>query len=257
MYKLAPQRFLWLKAYMLIAVCLFTSFSARADVWGYVDEQGLVHLAPSALDARYELFFRSGQSFDTQLDLPREVAVPSSRQKLIAFFQVSPDFKAVRPLMREAARKNKVDFELIQALIAVESGYNAKAVSPRGAIGLMQVIVPTAQRYGVRGDRQRSTAQMLMDPRTNLHTGTRYLADLQRLFPGRLDLALAAYNAGEGAVQRYNNRVPPYPETQAYVQTVMELYNALKPSPAMLQAMRVRVQLPGRVLPDPALSVSD
>jgi soluble lytic murein transglycosylase-like protein len=219
---------------------------ARADVWGYVDASGVVHLAAEKQDERYELYFRSGQSFDTRIDLAREVAVPASRQKLLTFFEVSPDFKAVRPLMREAAARHQVDFELLQALIAVESGYNAKAVSPKGAVGLMQVIPPTAERYGVRGDRRRSTGQKLFDPRTNVLTGTRYLADLQRMFPDRLDLALAAYNAGEAAVQRYKNTVPPYPETQAYVQTVMELYRALKPPRTVLDARRVRVELPGR-----------
>jgi soluble lytic murein transglycosylase-like protein len=118
---------------------------------------------------------------------------------------------------------------LLQALIAAESGFDAQAVSPKGAVGLMQLMAPTAARYGVKSDRRSSIAQKLTDPAINLSAGTRYLRDLMAMFPGRLDLALAAYNAGEGAVQRAGNKIPNYPETQNYVKTVLQLYAFLKP----------------------------
>jgi soluble lytic murein transglycosylase-like protein len=118
---------------------------------------------------------------------------------------------------------------LLQALIATESGFDPAAVSPKGAVGLMQIMPATAQRYGVRGDVTNPIERKLADPRTNVRTGARYLRDLIRMYPGQLELALAAYNAGEGAVQRAGNRIPNYPETQNYVKTVMQLYGMLKP----------------------------
>jgi Transglycosylase SLT domain len=232
------------KICLLFTVCMSVSVPAQADVWGYIDEEGKVHLADTQLDARYELFAKSPEPAPTAKtktktptepdtsprgEYTRSVAVPASQRKLFSYFEVSPDFKAIKPLIRDASLKNKLDFELIQALIAVESGFNARALSPKGAVGLMQLIPPTAARYGVSADAKSTIEQKLFDPHTNIHAGSRYLADLVKLFPQRLDLALAAYNAGEGAVQKYQNTVPPYKETQAYVQTVMELYNLLKP----------------------------
>jgi hypothetical protein len=225
---------------------------ARAEVWGFVDDKGVAHFAPEKMDERYELFFRGGESFDTRdLATPRAVAVPRSAHKLIAFFEISPSFKQVKHHLREASRAQDVDYELLKALIATESGFDARAVSPKGAVGLMQIMPATAERYGLVGDPKMPVAKKLTDPRTNIRTGVRYLRYLIDLFPGRLDLALAAYNAGEGAVQRAGNKVPDFRETQNYVKTVMQLYGVLKP-PAMSSgghkvrlSGRIRVELPG------------
>ncbi|PZU35906.1 MAG: lytic transglycosylase, partial [Acidovorax sp.] len=112
----------------------------------------------------------------------------------------------------------------------------------------MQLMPATASRFGVSGDARRSVEQKLVDPATNVAAGTRYLRYLMDLFEGRLDLALAAYNAGEGAVQRAGNRVPAYRETRNYVQSVMGLYALLKPPlPTRNQRAnpgRVRMELP-------------
>jgi len=223
---------------------------AHAEVWGYVDEQGVAHFAAERLDARYELFFRGGESFDTAsgVGTPRPVSVPSrSASKLLAFFDISPSYKQVKHHLREAAREHEIDYELLQALIATESGFDPVAVSPKGAVGLMQIMPATAERYGVRADRSAPVARKLTDPRTNVRTGARYLRDLIRMYPGQLELALAAYNAGEGAVQRAGNRIPNYRETQNYVKTVMQLYAMLKP-PAMAAGgrtpQRVQMELP-------------
>jgi soluble lytic murein transglycosylase-like protein len=223
---------------------------AQAEVWGYVDAQGMAHFAPHKLDARYELFFAGEGSFDTAAGTtPRAVAVPtSSKSKLLAYFEISPRFRQVKHHLRDAAREHDLDFELLQALIATESGFDPLAVSPKGAVGLMQVMPATAERYGVVGDGKATVASKLTDPRTNLRAGARYLSALMRMFPGQLDLVLAAYNAGEGAVQRAGNRIPNYRETQNYVKTVMQLYGMLKP-PATVAAgrslRRVQMQLPG------------
>lgn len=243
-------------AALALAVALVAAAPAHAEVWGYVDDKGVAHFAAEQVDERYQLFYRGGGSFDTSEGLPetpRSVAVPTrSASKLLAFFDISPGYKQVKHHLREASREHGVDYELLQALIATESGFDADAVSPKGAVGLMQIMPATAERYGVRADRQAPVARKLTDPRINVRTGARYLRDLIRMFPGRLELALAAYNAGEGAVQRAGNRIPNYRETQNYVKTVMQLYTMLKP-PALGQATvrpgtapnRIRMELPG------------
>lgn len=213
---------------------------ARADVWGFVDSKGVAHFASERVDDRYELFFRDAETFDTTQDppppeaprVPMGVPLPQMvPSKLISFFEISPTFKLVRQHLREASQDHNIDFELLQALIAAESGFDSQAVSPKGAIGLMQIMPATARRYGVDGDRKASIERKLFDPRINIKTGTRYLRDLINMFPGQLELAIAAYNAGEGAVQRAGNQIPNYKETQAYVKTVMQLYTVLKPPP--------------------------
>jgi hypothetical protein len=240
----------------LLAFAALCTAPARAEVWGFVDERGVAHFAAEKLDERYELFFRGGESFDTaQGRTPRAVAVPStSSTKLLAYFDISPSYKQVKHHLRAAAQEHGVDYELLQALIATESGFDPTAVSPKGAVGLMQVMPATAARYGVQGDPKTPITRKLFDPRTNIRAGSRYLRDLIRMFPGRLELALAAYNAGEGAVQRAGNRIPNYRETQNYVKTVMQLYTMLKP-PAMGglggggAPRRIRMELPGPTAP--------
>jgi soluble lytic murein transglycosylase-like protein len=117
--------------------------------------------------------------------------------------------------IQAAAIANNVDAALIRAVITVESGYNPSAVSPAGAIGLMQLMPETASRYNVADPR---------DPEQNIHGGTQYLRDLLRMFNYDLHLTIAAYNAGEQAVMKYRNRIPPYRETLAYVPKVMKFY---------------------------------
>jgi soluble lytic murein transglycosylase-like protein len=117
--------------------------------------------------------------------------------------------------IQAAAMANKVDAALIRAVISVESGYNPSAVSRAGAVGLMQLMPATAKRYNVTDAH---------DPAQNIHGGTQYLRDLLRMFNNDLHLTLAAYNAGEQAVVRYRNRIPPYRETLEYVPKVMKFY---------------------------------
>jgi Transglycosylase SLT domain len=245
---------------ILMAASFALPAPAKADVWGYIDAKGVAHFAAEKVDERYELFFKGGTGFDTrdaahsvlapgkaELETPRQVTVPSGKSKLLAFFDVSPNFKAVKHHMREAAQTYNIDFELLQALIATESGFDTNAVSPKGAVGLMQLMPPTAQRYGVSGDAKTPIEKKLTDPQTNIRAGSRYLRDLINLFPGQLELALAAYNAGEGAVQRYGNKIPPFKETQNYVVTVMQIYKQLKPPAAIMLRQQQQITPPGRV----------
>ena len=229
----------------LAGVFVFASVGGAfaADIYGYVDDKGVAHFAAEKVDERYQVFFRGGQSFDTAdgvSPLSRAGArgqgtgpvgpVPPAAQTLLAMFETSPGYKIAKAALRDAASAYAIDYELLQALVATESGFNAQAVSPKGAIGLMQVMPGTAERYGVRADPRRSLESKLADPRVNIGAGARYLRDLIRMFPGEIELALAAYNAGEGAVQRAGNRIPNYRETQNYVKTVLQLYAYLKPS---------------------------
>ncbi|WKJ89168.1 transglycosylase SLT domain-containing protein [Methylomonas montana] len=118
-------------------------------------------------------------------------------------------------LVAKAAAKHQMDPKLLHAVIQAESAYNPNAVSSAGAVGLMQLMPDTARRYGVTDRR---------DAEQNVDGGTRYLKDLLAMFNSNLTLAVAGYNAGEGAVMKYNNSVPPYPETRNYVQQVLSLY---------------------------------
>jgi soluble lytic murein transglycosylase-like protein len=114
----------------------------------------------------------------------------------------------------EAAERNDLDCLLVAALVQVESGFHRDAVSPMGAIGLMQVMPSTGQMYGVAD---------LTDPYGNLYAGTRYFSELLDYFSGDLELTLAAYNAGPGNVKRFGG-VPPFPETRQYVRKVLSAY---------------------------------
>lgn len=211
--------------------------AAHADMWTYVDERGVKHFASSQLDRRYKLMFRGMPSPDAGGAFagaegsvaPSRLLGATAPVKAFGNLEFSPGFMAVKPHVRSAADANQLDMALLQAVIATESGFDASAVSPKGAVGLMQVMPATGQRYGLTNDRSGTVATKLTDPKTNIHTGARYLRDLIKLFPGQLELALAAYNAGEGAVQRAGNRIPNYKETQNYVRSVLQLYKRLNP----------------------------
>ena len=195
------------------------------------------------------MFYRGNDSsdsktgFDSDKDLDskggvmsRSASLAKSNSKIQTYFEISPNVKSVKHHLRDASRTHQVDFELLQALIAAESGFDPQAVSPKGAVGLMQLMPDTAKRFGVQADKQKTVVQKLTDPKININAGAKYLRVLLQMFPGNLELVLAAYNAGEGAVVKYGNKIPPYKETQNYVKTVMQTYTALKP-PLFLAAL--------------------
>ena len=223
------------------------SAQSHADIYGYVDEQGVAHLATEKVDARYQLFMHKNQVFDSAQLAPAETAEP----KLQPFHILSqhPSLKKYENLLNQAAQEFALDPALLKAIMAAESGFNPQAVSDKGAVGLMQVIPATAERYGVAGDRQRTIQQKLTDPRINIRLAARYLRDLNKMFPDQQHLVLAAYNAGEGAVYKYRRQIPPYPETRNYVQLVTQLYESFKPAVAEMPpvaARRVHMLIPGR-----------
>lgn len=248
---------------MLVAVWWGGSLAgtAHAQVWAWVDERGVGHFASEKVDARYELFYRGRTDAGLPGSVPGwpqdlqdpwradqsgwetpalvgtawpETGAVVAPGHVLAFFDISPAYKAVRHLIREAAEAHGIDARLLQAVIAAESGFDAQAISPRGAVGLMQIMPATAQDHGLVPREGRSVESWLTDPRTNIHTGARVLSRLLKRFPGRLELALAAYNAGEGAVRRADMQVPNFRETRQYVRTVTQLYQFLQP-PASLR----------------------
>ncbi|MDT9000939.1 lytic transglycosylase domain-containing protein [Paucibacter sp. APW11] len=125
------------------------------------------------------------------------------------------------PLVQATAQRHDIDPLLLHALAHVESRHRSEAVSPAGARGLMQLMPATARGVGVADGG-------LHEPAQNLEASARYLKLLQQRFGNELSLVLAAYNAGEGAVERHGRRVPPYAETQAYVRDVLALYRQLR-----------------------------
>lgn len=251
---------------MLCLAALLARAPVHAQVWGYVNEQGVAHFSADKLDERYELFYRgdAGLAASTgrtgligreraELTPAQGSGVPSvwdnsgwetpalvgtafpetgavvAPARLLAFFQVSPAYKAVRHHIREAARAHGVAPELLQAVIAAESGFDANAISPKGAVGLMQIMPITALAHGLNPHPNRTLESQLADPRTNIQTGAKILSRLLARFPDQVDLVLAAYNAGEGAVRRAGKQVPNFPETRKYVHTVTQLYQFLQP----------------------------
>jgi soluble lytic murein transglycosylase-like protein len=179
---------------------------ANADIFRYVDQDGTVHFTNVPTDSRYKLYLSTEKK-------PSAVAETLASRLYRAFPKT--DRKKFHPWVLAAARAYQLDPALIHAVISAESGYNPLARSAKGARGLMQLMPETAKRYGVRNP---------LDPEQNIHGGAAYLSDLLRLFGNDMQLALAAYNAGEGAVVEYGYRIPPYRETIQYVPKVMAYY---------------------------------
>lgn len=183
---------------------------AFADIYSFKDERGVVHftnLTPT--DKRFKM-------------IRREANNPSPMPVSMGSPVYMPDAAAIQryaSMIELAANAHGVDAALVHAVISAESGYNPAALSKAGARGLMQLMPATAQRYGV---------QNIMDPQENIHGGVKYLKDLLQMFSGNLELAVAAYNAGENAVIRYGHKVPPYAETVNYVPKVLGFYNKFR-----------------------------
>jgi soluble lytic murein transglycosylase-like protein len=151
---------------------------------------------------------------------PALLAVPTTTTRKDAAGQAR--IRAVAPLVAEVAQRHDIDPLLLHALAHIESRHQSQAISAAGARGLMQVMPATGRDMGVMADRE------LLTPEANLEASARYLKRLQARFGSDLSLVLAAYNAGEGAVERYGRRVPPYAETQAYVRNVLAVYAELR-----------------------------
>ena len=191
-------------AFLLALPLAAASAGAHSRIYMYVDAEGVKHYTDVPDNNRYRLLAlspadltRSGEHYSPTL-LARAAAYDA--------------------IIERAARTASVEPNLLRAVIVVESGFNPGAVSKKGAVGLMQLQPATARRYGVKN---------IYDPEQNVRAGAHYLSDLLIRFDSNLELALAAYNAGEEAVERYHRRVPPFRETLAYVPSVMKVYRKL------------------------------
>ena len=246
------------RSFFLAGVLATACAPAIADLYGFVDDKGQIHLANEKLDARYALFVKGETQTEFRLSSELKYLPPPDVVRDHIIFkrlQKTPNVEKYDALVHKEASRQKLEPALVKAVIAVESAYDPAAVSPKGAVGLMQLIPGTAARYGVK----KST-----DPIENVNGGTRYLRDLLDMFKGDLSLALAGYNAGEGAVMRYKNTIPPFPETQAYVKLVMQFYehfgggpqHGLQKVTRVEETGRIRVTIPGRRnLPSEGVSV--
>lgn len=182
---------------------------AVADVYQFVAEDGTPHFSDSPTDSRFRLLLRTeGKTPPVSIGKTNRLGSGAFKQR----FEVE---------VSAAALANKIDAEFLHAVINTESGYNPKAVSPKGAQGLMQLMPATARRYGVADP---------FDAAQNVRGGAHHLRDLLNLFSDNKELALAAYNAGAGAVMAHGRRIPPFAETRQYVPKVMQSYEVLRSS---------------------------
>lgn len=184
-------------------MCLLGPCSAaQANIYAYTAADGSVSLSNVPADNRYKTLVSGNNGTVARPDSGRLPPSPASKARY-------------ERIVEEVAQAHGLDSALLHAVISVESHYNPRAISRKGAAGLMQLMPATARRYGVSDS---------FDPAQNLHGGAKYLRDLLTLFNSDMSLALAAYNAGENAVIRNGNRIPPYPETRNYVPRVLDYY---------------------------------
>ena len=208
--KTGPSAAVWISA---LLGCAFISTPAQAELYQFIDANGVYHFSNAPNDPRYKLL-RGGVPL-----------LEPSR----------PDFKEI---INASARQHRVDPNLVKAVIKVESDFDPQAVSVAGAMGLMQLMPETASTLGVENP---------FNPTENIKGGVKLLRQLLDRFKGNLELALAAYHAGAERVERYGE-VPPIKQTQRYILKVMTAYRNLQGESPSAEPTR-KVALPdGRVL---------
>jgi soluble lytic murein transglycosylase-like protein len=183
---------------IFILLTFFVISPAMADIYLYVDSEGVLHFTNTPTSDRYKVYMQE----------------PIHRQPVL-FTSGSYD-----DVISEAARRNGLSTSLLKALIHVESYFNPRAISKKGAMGLMQIMPENLSLLNIEDP---------FDPWENIMGGAAYLKAMLERFSGQLPLALAAYNAGPSAVEKYND-IPPYPETRQYVRKVMRYFNLYKQS---------------------------
>jgi soluble lytic murein transglycosylase-like protein len=191
-----------LTAWLLMLPGCSVCVSGWADIYAYTADDGTVSLSNVPSDGRYSL-------------LIGDAGLAVAKAMPLCCAQAEMQRAGYDEAIEDVSRAYGLESALLHAVISVESRYNPKAVSKKGAVGLMQLMPQTAKRYGVAD---------AFDPRQNLDGGARYLRDLLRMFNNNVSLAVAAYNAGEQAVIKHGNRIPPYSETLRYVPQVLDFY---------------------------------
>lgn len=180
------------KLLILLPFLLSVPSFCHADIYKYVDEEGVIHLT----------------NVPTETNIPYVLVMKEKR----VVFELKGDVTRYDDMISRAAERYRIDSALVKAVIKAESNFNHRAVSPVGAKGLMQLMPATAATLQVQDS---------FHPENNIDGGVRYLRYLMNLFNGNLPLVLAAYNAGENTVLRYNYHIPPYQETQTYIKRVL------------------------------------
>jgi soluble lytic murein transglycosylase len=176
-----------------LVVLLLAASTVYGDIYRYIDENGVMHFTntPTSSSHQYQLFLK---------ERPKPISSPSSSQ--------------YDHLIADASQRYGVDIPLLKAIIRAESGFDHKAVSKKGAMGLMQIMPENFSLLGIKDP---------FDPWENIDAGTRYFKQMYERFKGKLALSLAAYNAGPSAVDYYKT-IPPYEETEDYVRKVLLFY---------------------------------
>jgi soluble lytic murein transglycosylase-like protein len=193
---------------LLLAILLAAPAAATTKIYTYLDEQGVRHYTDIPDSNRYRLLVMS----------PFDLTASGDRYDARVLARATQ----YDGIIETAALSAAIEPDLLRAVIVVESGFNSRAVSKRGAVGLMQLMPATASRFGVSNP---------YDPRQNVHGGASYLKFLLDRFGHDTRLALAAYNAGEDAVARNGGQIPPFSETMAYVPRVLKIYRMLLDQP--------------------------
>jgi len=184
-------------AIFIIAFLFFSQVPAlHADIYMYRDANGVLHFTNVPTSPNYEIYVKER--------VKRRDNTHSSTQ--------------YDHLITRASRRHGVSFSILKAIIRAESGFNPRAVSKKGAMGLMQIMPENVQILRINDP---------FDPWDNIRGGAQYFKEMLNRYSGQLPLALAAYNAGPTAVDQYNN-IPPYPETRQYVKKVLKFYNAYR-----------------------------
>src|ERR1700684_2583112 len=195
-------------AFLTVTLLVASAATAHPQIYTYVDADGQRHYTDVPDNNRYRLLILS----------PRDRTASGERYDAMLLAKAG----RYDSIIEKAATAASGDPNLLRAVIVVESGFNSRAVSKRGAMGLMQLMPATATRFGVSNP---------YDPKENVHAGARYLKFLMDRFGQNIRLALAAYNAGEEAVNRNGGQIPPFTETRAYVPRVLKIYQMLADQP--------------------------
>ena len=180
-----------------MVIVLLSSVPVRADIYMYVDRDGVVHFtnAPTASENDYRVYVKEKKVYSSQIYSPQ----------------------SFEDYIRQASDRYGISFPLLKAIIKAESDFNPRAVSKKGAMGLMQIMPENIKAMNISNP---------FDPLENILGGARYFREMLDRFEGHLSLSLAAYNAGPTAVERYNNQIPPYKETENYIERVLKFYSS-------------------------------
>jgi soluble lytic murein transglycosylase len=180
-----------------MVMVILSSTPLRADIYMYVDRDGVVHFtnAPTASENDYRVYVKEKKVYSSQIYSPQ----------------------SFEDYIRQASDLYGIAFPLLKAIIKAESDFNPRAVSKKGAMGLMQIMPENIKAMNISNP---------FDPLENILGGARYFREMLDRFEGHLSLSLAAYNAGPKAVERYNNQIPPYKETENYIERVLKFYSS-------------------------------